>query len=257
MGERITVEMIYEGENITDDIAGDLISFQWNDVASGESDDATITLANVHGAWSGEWLPQRGDAITPTIITTRGDNVHRLACGRFTVDDVSAGGPPSVVTIKMQSAPMTGDVRRTRNTRAWEDFTLQDIAQDIATRAGLRLLFDGAGEIRYDRIDQRRESDLGFLARICDEEQYGLKVTDGQLAVYSEELYDGREPATTIRIGESLVISWSFKAKSHDLASLARVAYYDAESGEVIEDEVRAPAQPQGTGTAQSSGGSA
>jgi phage protein D len=65
---RAYVEIIYEGKNITDNIAPDLKNFSYNDNASGTADDITIELKDNLGKWIEGWAPTKGDIINATII---------------------------------------------------------------------------------------------------------------------------------------------------------------------------------------------
>lgn len=240
---RTHVELIYEGTNITEDISPDLVSFDWNDNESGKADDISITLKNDHGLWSGEWFPQKGDTLTASIVHTDTDGVERaIFCGRFSVDELSFSGPPSTLTINAQSAALGDDARRTRRSKAWEEVSLRDIAQAVADVAGMTLIYDVSEAIEYDRIDQSREADISFLMRVCRQEGLSLKVSDEQLVVFSESDYEQRPPVDTISLGETRVISWSFETKAYELASEARVRYYDASKAQTVEHVVSAPA---------------
>src|SRR5699024_6017061 len=123
----------------------------------------------------------KGDHIKATIVVESGVGSRaQIYCGSFYVDELDFKGPPSTVSIKAQSVPQGNDVRTTKRRKAWEDVSLQEIAQDIADRAGLTLLYDVSESFFYDRVDQR-ESDLKFLGRMCKEEGFALKVTGEQI----------------------------------------------------------------------------
>lgn len=243
---RTIVEIVYEGTDITRDIAADLLSFTWNDNESGQFDDIDITLKNDHGQWINAWLPEKGDVIVASIITVdENENRSAIYCGRFQVDEISFSGPPIILSIKAQSAPLNDDTRRTRRSKAWEDVTLQDIAKDIADRAGLRLIYDVTDFIGYGRIDQSRENDFAFLMRVCREEGLDMKVTDEQLVVFSAAQYEAKPPVDEIDITDGRIISWSLESQAHDLAKSSTVSYYDPNTGETNEATVEVPeAQP-------------
>lgn len=241
-GQRTIVQLVYEGVDISREINADLLSFSWTDNASGQADDVSLSLRNSHGLWAGEWYPQKGDAIKATIIVESGeDSRSSIYCGRFEIDELSFSGPPSTMTIKAQSAPQGNDIRNTKRWKPWEDVSLEDVAQSIAESAGLLLVYDVSESFLYDRLDQRRESDLAFLQRVCAEEGFALKVTDEQLVIFSEADYEAKAPVDEIQIGTSRVISWSFGSKAYELVKEARVRYFDAKKGETIERTVEVP----------------
>ena len=104
--------------------------------------------------------------------TDEGDTAE-LYCGQFFIDEIKAQGPESTVTIKARSTPVGskkessgGDAMRTKKTRAWEATTLKTIAAQIAAEANVKLYFQLAQDISYQRRDQKEQSDLAFLPRL-------------------------------------------------------------------------------------------
>lgn len=244
MTRRTRIRIEYAGANISRDIARDLVRFTWTDNASGRADDLEITLKNDHGAWSGEWYPAQGDSIRAWIIIAAGE----VYCGEFQIDEVRFSAPPAIFSIRAQSAD-TKAARNTKKSVAWEGARLSEIARDIATAAGLDLVFDAPADPYFDRVEQSRETDLAFLNRLCKAEAYGLKITDGQIAVYSAEAYDARAPIGRLDALSGDLIAWALGVKSDELASSVRTAYLDPDTGKLIESEFIVPAQPAGQGT--------
>ena len=60
-----------------------------------------------------------------------------LPCGEFELDSVTASGPPAVINIKGTSLPFTAQVRQTKKSKAWENYTLSGIANEIAAANGM------------------------------------------------------------------------------------------------------------------------
>ncbi|MFD2578789.1 contractile injection system protein, VgrG/Pvc8 family [Novosphingobium colocasiae] len=83
--------------------------------------------------------------------------------GRFTVDEVEAGGYPDQVTITARSADLSGKYRQ-RRTKVWKDTTLGAVLADIAARHGItaRVHPDLAGK-PIAAIDQHGKSDMAFV----------------------------------------------------------------------------------------------
>ena len=87
---RTSVELIYEGVNISEDIAPYLEGFTYTDNMHGKADEISVTLNNRSGRWSGDWLPQKSDRIRAAIIVSnwrQAGDAQRLFCGEFSVDD--------------------------------------------------------------------------------------------------------------------------------------------------------------------------
>ena len=229
---RATVKAVYEGVDISQDISADLLSFVYNDNEGGKSDDVSLKLKNNHGKWSGAWLPQEGDTIEATIIKQTDAGTQQFYCGKCTIDDLKFSGPPSTIEINAVSVPIDNSVRRQKKSRAWENVKLSEIAADVAGNAQLDLLFlpeDSAGvDPTYERRDQREETDLAFLQRICTDEGYQLKVTDRQLVVFNPETMQQQPEIADYTLGESAIMGWNLNQQAHDVYKTVTVEYKDA-----------------------------
>lgn len=87
-----------DGEDITAAINDRLISLVVTDCAGEDSDELTIELHNTD-----ERLDAPAEGRTLEVFLGFDGNV--VSVGRFAVDEVSAAGPPSTVTIQARSAP--------------------------------------------------------------------------------------------------------------------------------------------------------
>lgn len=243
---RTTVELIYEGTDITKDISGDFKAFDFTDNESGQADDISVTLKNDHGLWSGPWFPAKGDSIRATIIDDNGQTKERLYCGKFKVDDLTSSGPESSFVMKAASIPLDETIRREDKSKAWENIKLSAIVKEIASMGGLQPIYDVDHDPQYDRIDQREESDLAFLERICEDEGFSLKVTDDQLVIFAQQKYEARAPVATLTRGKSNVISWDLDSQAYDLYSECTCSYYDPATENLLSRTVKAPNVNQG-----------
>lgn len=230
---RTYVQLTYEGKDITRDISPDMLSFVYNDNEHGKADDMTLKLKDDKGLWSGPWLPVKGDTVAAVIVQEYAGDINRLDCGRFTIDELAFSGPPSIVEMKGVSVPLDTTIRRLKKSRGWENVRLSEIAQDIASTGSIELQFLVDVDPLYDRIDQREESDLKFLQRVCEQEAYSVKVTDRQLVIFSTAQRETTAPVMTIKKGANNLKSWSFKDQAHDLYGTVIVSYKDIKTGEV------------------------
>jgi hypothetical protein len=119
-------------------------------------------------------------------------------------------------------------MRGEQKTKAWENTHLGAIAQDIAAAHSLELFWD-ADNVDFERVDQREESDLAFLQRLCEENGFNLKVSDGMLIVFQGDTFEGQPDPVIIRRGDSPIISYDFSAKAHDIYRACQVSYQDPE----------------------------
>lgn len=217
-----------DGKNVTEDIAPDLLSFEYGDKETNEADEISLTLKDPTGKWAGRWKPDAGEIVRASIIsgttTTEG---RRLNCGKFYVDSLRTNGSPRVFQLKAVSIPLNKPIRKKLKTRAWEKKNLRGIAQKIASEAGVKLLYDSSENPTYDRQDQKRESDLKFLSRLCEEEGLSIKLTDDQIVIFDQASYEKKKPVKTFELGISNILSWDFESSQSETYKSCTVSWRD------------------------------
>ena len=233
---RAKVRLLYENTDISKEIGRDLLSFSWTDKSSKEADDLQVSLHNLHGLWNSDWMPAKGARLTASILVEnweREGDTQTLPCGTFQIDEIEISGPPSQVTIKAVSTPVTSRIRGTAKTKAWEAVKLSKIAQDIATGAGLALMFELKEDPEYDRQDQMEETDLSFLQTLCSNCGASLKVTHDKVVIFDEQDYESKN--TVMTLTPEQLISWNLKTKITGVHKACKVSYHDPEANEDIE----------------------
>lgn len=235
---RTRLKLVYEGTDISRDIAGDFLSFEYTDNESGQADDVAITLKDSAGLWAGPWLPGKGDTIQATIVD---EGFGELYCGRFSIDDLLYSLPPRQLQIKGVSVPVKKSIRRQKKSKAWEDANLEKIASEIADESGLSFVFDSPSSPQYDRIDQHEESDLEFINRLCSDDGLSLKITDNQLVIFSQSKYESQKAVKIIELGKANLDSINFETQSYDVYSECTVSYSDPTTEELIEYTFKDP----------------
>jgi len=223
-----------------------------------------ITVQDRSGLWRGAYYPKEtseGGAgiagiVLQAIIHTenwfeQGD-YYQLDCGKFEIDSCDYSGPPDVMSIKAVSTPLSSSMRREEKSKAWEDVTLQKIAQDIAGEAGLQLIYEVSDPIKLDRVDQLQKSDMAFLQELCNEHGVALKVTNEKVVLFDEAAYESRDvvdifyKSETIGIGNphGRIKSYKFVQDTSDTVSSAEVSYKDPKSGKLCKAEYTLPNPP-------------
>lgn len=226
---RAEVVLVYEGADISRDIAPFLIDFTYTDNSHGKDDELSVTLEDKEGVWRGPWHPEKGAAIRASIIVRNWDDegqVLSMPCGSFEIDEVACSGPPTRVSLKAVSTAVGSSAKREQKTKAWEDIPLSGVAGEIAGRHGLALSWDSPSDPFYSRKDQVEKSDLLFLRGLCEEAGLALKVTDGKMVIFDEKEYETRAPGSTIVFGDGRMISYRFRSKCAQVYKGARVKYH-------------------------------
>ncbi|MDR2891592.1 MAG: late control protein [Deltaproteobacteria bacterium] len=235
---RASLSIIYEGVNISRDIAPDLLSFDFVENADGVADEISFSLADPNRLWQGPWSPEKGDRIRPVISCEnwfRPDDAYQLACGEFEMDEssLSSGSGGDTVAVRAVPALVTSSLVGQKKTRSWEGASLERIAQDISSAAGLELFYRAAA-IKLKRTDQRQESDLAFLQRLCTVQGCRLKISAGELIVFEGVEADALTPVELTRADGD-----SFQAQigSANIYSKVEISFLDPKSGSQIRYE--------------------
>lgn len=209
-------EVIYEGTNITQDMTDDVLSITYTDNEDGKVDDISITLKDEKQKWIGDWMPEKGDKVR---LLFKPLNQIALDCGQFEIDDIGASGAPTTFEFRAVSVSIKSAVRRELKSKAWEKVSLKGIAETISKGANIKLLFliDEDSNPHYEREDQTEESDLTFLHRLTQDEGVSLKITDSQLVIFDQAMFEDKDPIARFTLGVDNILSWSFGTQSSDL----------------------------------------
>ena len=245
------VVIIYEGKNISKDIAPYLLSFTYTDNASDKADDISISLEDRKRLWVDDWFPSKGDKVKVSILVHNwdaADKTESLPCGTFEVDEISCSGPPNKVTIKAVSTLVSKPMRQEKHTKAWENIRLSSIAGDIANKNGLKLFWDSYEDPLFERRDQVEKSDLEFFSGLAKDYGIAVKVTDTQLVCYSEEEYEEKSSVGELSFGDKKLINWNFSSKAAGTYKAARLQYHDPVKNTKIDVTEQSKDGAEGTG---------
>ncbi|MGG1638233.1 phage late control D family protein [Paenibacillus sp. NRS-1760] len=243
------VVISYNGQEITASIKDSLLDLSYSDNPAGQIDDLQISLEDRHQKWQGPWSPAEGDSVSASIRLINWDyslKTISFPLGTFEVDSVALSGPPDVVKIKALSLPGGTSVKQERRSQGWEKISLRAIAQDIAKRAKLKLLYDAPDNPIYERIDQMEQSDMAFLLDTCTKEGIALKVSSGKLVLFDEATYEKQNVVATITRGIDAIINYSFSWSTTDSAYRAcQITYADSKKHKEIKVVYTPPGAPK------------
>lgn len=217
------------GTDVTQDILPDLLSFSYEDKETGEADELRLTLKDETGKWADSWKPEGGEIVDAYLAAgdvTNGSG-DELFCGRFYADSLRVSGSPRTFEMSAVSTPLKHPIRRRLVTRAWESYALSRIAREIADGNGLELFYDVADDPQYDRRDQKAESNLKFLNRLCEDEGFSIKVTADRIVIFDQASYEKKTPIKTLTLGESDILSWNFESQQSETYKTCTVAWRD------------------------------
>ena len=227
IARRASLSVIYEGADISADIADMVKSFSFTDNAHGQADDLEITVHDRDSLWIADWFPDQGAELRANIVChnflERGQEVE-IPCGTFVIDELDVTGPPGEMTIRGVSSTVKSSLRREEKSRSWEEADLETIAGDISGEHGLGLDYEAPG-ISYDRVDQRKESDLSLLKRLSEDAGLKIKVAERKIIIFDAKEFDAKE--ATISYSKKDLVSWQMATRAHDVFKACKVQYWD------------------------------
>ncbi len=234
---RTSINILYQGKDITKDLAPELLSFTFTDNAKGTADDITLTLEDRSGTWLHDWTPTKGDVITASIIHTSGTKTQSLPCGSFSIDQLEYSYPPAVLSIKAVSSSVKKSASQVKKTCSWENVSVREICADIASQNGLSLMMDAEADSRFERIDQVQQSDLEFLRELCSDYGLAVKIQEGRIVVYDLAEYEAKEPVLKIALDDERLLSFKFTSKNAKIVRSVKVRGHNPIKDETYEGE--------------------
>lgn len=244
---KASAKVVYESTDITTDLLPNLKSLSYTDELSGKADDLQIVVEDRQGRWLDAWFPDKGASLTVSLTTQGWGAVKELALGVFEIDEISASGWPSEISIKAVSIPCKSTLRDETHSKSWENVTFKRIAQDIADDAELTLQYDIEENPEIERAEQTDEADLTFLMELCNQHGFALKVYKEQLVIFDESIYEQKDAvATIVKPGAVYtedsgttyitgILNYSFSSKVRDIYNACHVKYYDSQTGKTYE----------------------
>lgn len=233
------VKLTYKDKDITQSLLPYLTDMTYTDSADGESDSLSVNLSDKSRKWVGGWMPEKGDKISADILTfnwEKDGDKGKLACGEFIVDSLSASGEPLAISIGAISGPVSSGFRETTRMKTWKKTTIKGIAEIIAKRYKLTLVYD-APKVSIKELEQS-DNDSSFLASLCDTYGLTLKAYKKKLVIFDRERHKQRAPVATISRLTSPIANWSYADTLTRVYTGAQITYTDPTSDKDIKKTV-------------------
>ena len=199
------------GVNVWEEMKRDVTEIQFEDFASGQSDNLDITVEDSEGRFINEWAVDKGTEFDAQLRLmnwqTPGDE-QSIDFGNFLCDEIDINGFPIEVKIRALALPTFG----TKNTKKWEQISISQIATDICSNLGVELIYY-ADDIIIDSRQQSSQTDIDFLYSLCNEYGFGMKAFRRKIIIFDRERQDAAEAVSDIDIydiaGEGFTIKES------------------------------------------------
>lgn len=243
---RVQLRLFFKGEGVPKDIGQHLTGASYTDEEEDSADDFQMEFEDredrLLGRWidiSQEYMGRGRDVVSATLIQRNWDGKGKdvaLRLGTFEIDGMEVSGPPDKAVAKCTSIPYTSRLRMEKRSKAWENYTLRGIGEEIAGRAGMGLMYEASENPEYKRKEQLLTSDIMFLQGLCHAAGMALKVTDMTVVIFDAAEYDRKPPSRTFRKGSGDIISYKLTKGMTDTAyTSCHVVYTDSGSKETIE----------------------
>lgn len=197
---KATASVSYNGKNIDTKLAEFLRSFSYTDVSSGESDSISLVINDKDRKWIKSWFPSKGDTMAASITmknwTKDGENL-KLSCGSFIIDDFSFSGGPIQLKLEAIAIPADSGFKKTERTKTYENTTLENIAKEVAKRAGIKCYYE-AGKVSIEKVEQSEKDDCSFLNELVKLYGYAMKIYKNKIVIFSEATYEKKKSVTTL-----------------------------------------------------------
>ena len=235
---RAGFDVSINGAVVSTEMSKYITSLSYSDPAGGEADSIDLAIHDRDRMWVNA-LPQEGDIIQVSIKTEnweREGEHQMLPCGSFVIDAPKFSGWPLCGTICGVSHPADTAFRETKRSKVWENVTPQEIAKEIAGRAGISLSWDVDESFTIQYIEQNEQTDSDFLMKLCEQYGYQMKVYSQKLVIYDREAYKAK-PAADI-IYESDILSFDWDRRTDGTYTGGEFTYTDPMTEEEIKVSV-------------------
>jgi phage protein D len=224
------VKLIYNGRDISADIAPYLMRVVYADRLSGEADSLDVELAEtdaVASRWLSDWYPDKGMELK---LSYGYAGRALMDAGGFDVDEIEIDSPPLTIRIRALATGISRAVR-TRIGKAYERTTLAAILDQIAKRIGAKRRGEVAA-IPIDRATQYQETDWAFAVRLAREYGYALKLTDNNKTLAVLKLGEAQEPVRKLTPGD--MTRMSYRDRITEVPQRTELRHHDAKTGRLV-----------------------
>lgn len=241
-GRRVSPAVKFNGKNVSTSLAYYLKSMTYEDPASGESDTISIDLHNIGMRWLGAWAPVQGDEVEAGALFRgfAGADKSAVNFGTFVLDDVEYSGGPLSLKIGAISQPATTGFTATKRTFTWTEIQLKDIAQKIADKYKMTLVYE-AGDVAVQSIEQDDQTDSDFLKELCEKYSFALKIFNNKIVIFDTAVYEAKTPIVTLTRSSWIGDSWSYHSELDGKYEACEISYTDPKNNTDIKVRVGKP----------------
>lgn len=230
IGRYAAVKVRYEDKDMSASITPLLQSITFSDTISGGGDTYTFTIIDRSKKFINSWHPRTGAELYAYAHLRGFDGTNKVKTRKFGYTEIATlaiKGPNSAVTLTGVSIPF-GRGAKSKRTKAYAKTSLKKIAQLIAKRLKLKLLYKASQSPSYDRIQQSKETDLAFLNRLSTEAGFVVKVSTKAITILDERDLEEQPAKETLKATDQLLTGFDFSETLTSGYSQCIVSYTDS-----------------------------
>ncbi|MDR1614399.1 MAG: hypothetical protein LBS26_02405 [Campylobacteraceae bacterium] len=169
--------LILEGKDITDTVAKNLTSLEYEDKTGDEADEISFTLAGLYAR----------KPFGTKIEAYMGYGNELFFCGTFAIQNITKNYMSNTTSIRAASANFASEQKENKSC-TWTNTTLYDVAQKIAERNSLKYSIDEtAKKSTVSSILQEDIGDLGFLTILASERDFMYSLKNETIMIKPKE----------------------------------------------------------------------
>jgi len=199
------------------------VSGGWAAYPLNEDRTVYIEAAQIAAVASTSLPPNLGFLMRGEIIRnnwkTDGKNI-KLDCGQFQLDEVDGKGPPNEIAIKGTSLPYGIGVRADKKTREFHSIHLRELGSRIARECGMGIMFEMSINPYYEEAEQKDESNIVFLTRLCREFGITVKATNNIIVLIDIDAYAAKPHVVEIKRNDGTYSNVKYRTVSMDNKSV-------------------------------------
>lgn len=228
---KTTALLFFDGTEATDEMQADIAEIQYIDNDDEHADDLQI-MTYTENVFSNVTKI----ALKLTTENWHGNNVSKTAnCGTFEIDDKESCFISDLHLTRAAAITSYSRIRQTPRNQAWERFNLKEIAEEIARRNNVNIIYAADYIPIYTRKEQLETSDIKFLSDLCHTSGLRLKFTTNSLVIYSPYENEKNAPVKTFTKGDIDILDDKLHHKKNDTDyAQCRVSYKDPVTKQLI-----------------------
>lgn len=234
-----------DGVNISEDIKEFVTSISVSDSIDGESDEVTVKLQDYDRRFQNDWFPTKGDKL---VVAIGYKDEGLMPDVKTEIDEPTFEGSWSsgdTCEIKGTAVPIKKELK-TKRTKSYEDKSLKEIAESVASKNGLTLV-GKVKDIKFDRQSQRDQTDLEYLKSLALKYGQIVKIESGEkLAFYDMKELDSEGAVGTL--DRTDMSSWRCSFKSSEKYKDSEVKYSDPRTKKLHKGEAKSTGSKAGDG---------